>query len=55
MLLGIALHAALSLYPTIWPVTDVTADADGYFDEFVLAVHGFRISRRHSRSPMPGS
>ena len=43
MLLGIALHAALSFYPTIWPVTDVTADADGYFDEFVLAVHGFRM------------
>ena len=43
MLLGIALHAALSFYPTIWPVTDVTADIDGYFDEFVLAVHGFRM------------
>jgi fucose 4-O-acetylase-like acetyltransferase len=43
MLLGVALHAALSFYPTIWPVTDVTADVDGYFDEFVLAVHGFRM------------
>jgi peptidoglycan/LPS O-acetylase OafA/YrhL len=43
MLLGIALHAALAFYPTIWPVTDVTADGDGYFDEFVLAVHGFRM------------
>ena len=43
MLLGIALHAALSFYPTIWPVTDITADIDGYFDEFVLAVHGFRM------------
>ena len=43
MLLGIGLHAALSFYPTVWPVTDITADADGYFDEFVLAVHGFRM------------
>ena len=43
MLLGIGLHAALSFYPTIWPVTDVTADMDDYFDEFVLAVHGFRM------------
>lgn len=43
MLLGIALHAALSFYPTIWPVTDVTADPEGYFDELVLAVHGFRM------------
>ena len=43
MLLGIGLHAALSFYPTVWPVTDSTADLDGYFDEFVLAVHGFRM------------
>jgi len=43
MLLGIGLHAALSFYPTVWPVTDITADSDGYFDEFVLAVHGFRM------------
>ena len=43
MLLGIALHAALSFYPTIWPVTDVTASADSHFDDFVLAVHGFRM------------
>jgi peptidoglycan/LPS O-acetylase OafA/YrhL len=43
MLLGVALHAALSFYPTVWPVTDVTADIDSYFDEFVLAVHGFRM------------
>lgn len=43
MLLGIGLHAALSFYPTVWPVTDITADIDGYFDEFVLAVHGFRM------------
>jgi fucose 4-O-acetylase-like acetyltransferase len=43
MLLGVALHAALAFYPTVWPVTDVTADSEGYFDEFVLAVHGFRM------------
>ena len=43
MLLGIGLHAALSFYPTVWPVQDITADADGFFDEFVLFVHGFRM------------
>lgn len=43
MVLGIGLHAALSFYPTTWPVTDVMADTDGYFDEFVLAIHGFRM------------
>ena len=43
MLLGIGLHAALSFYPTVWPVQDITADADGLFDEFVLFVHGFRM------------
>jgi peptidoglycan/LPS O-acetylase OafA/YrhL len=43
MLLGIGLHAALSFYPTLWPVTDIKADIDGFFDEFVLAVHGFRM------------
>jgi len=43
MVLGIGLHAALSFYPSAWPVQDVTASADGPFDEAVLAVHGFRM------------
>ena len=43
MVLGIGLHAALSFFPTAWPVQDVTASSDGIFDEFVLAVHGFRM------------
>jgi peptidoglycan/LPS O-acetylase OafA/YrhL len=43
MLLGIGLHAALSFYPSAWPVQDVKADADGLLDEVVLAIHGFRM------------
>jgi peptidoglycan/LPS O-acetylase OafA/YrhL len=43
MLLGIALHAALSFTPGAWMVTDSLADSDHLFDEFVLAVHGFRM------------
>ena len=43
MLLGIALHAALTFTPGSWIVTDVTADSSLWFDEFVLAVHGFRM------------
>ncbi len=43
MLLGIGLHAALSFYPSVWPVQDVKASYDGLFDEAVLAVHGFRM------------
>ena len=43
MLLGIALHASLSFYPSAWPVEDVTASADGLLDELVLAIHGFRM------------
>lgn len=43
MLLGIGLHAALSFYPSAWPVQDVQASADGFLDEAVLAVHGFRM------------
>jgi ankyrin repeat protein len=43
MLLGIGLHAALSFYPSAWPVEDITASSDGLFDEAVLAIHGFRM------------
>jgi peptidoglycan/LPS O-acetylase OafA/YrhL len=43
MLLGIGLHAALSFYPSAWPVQDVTAAGEGPFDELVLAIHGFRM------------
>jgi len=43
MLLGIGLHAALSFYPSAWPVQDVKASYDGFLDETVLAVHGFRM------------
>ena len=43
MLLGIGLHAALSFYPSAWPVQDAKASADGFLDEAVLAVHGFRM------------
>lgn len=43
MLLGIALHAALSFFPGFWIVVDSTADGDGWFDEFFHAVHGFRM------------
>ncbi len=43
MLLGIGLHAALSSYPSAWPVEDVTASSDGFLDEAVMAVHGFRM------------
>ena len=43
MLLGIGLHAALSFYPSAWPVQDVKASYDGLFDEATIAVHGFRM------------
>ncbi len=43
MLLGIALHSALPFFSTIWPVPDSSASTDNYFDEFVQAVHGFRM------------
>lgn len=43
MLLGIALHGALPFFATIWPVPEVSASTDAYFDEFVQAVHGFRM------------
>ncbi|MGQ0847161.1 MAG: acyltransferase family protein [Sporichthyaceae bacterium] len=43
MLLGIALHAAMPFFATIWPVPEPTASLDAGFDEFVQAVHGFRM------------
>lgn len=43
MLLGIGLHAALAFLPGFWPVQDNRAGFDGPFDEFLWAVHGFRM------------
>lgn len=43
MLLGIGLHAALSSFPTFWPVQDDTSSYEGLFDGFVLAADGFRM------------
>ncbi|MGA1566672.1 MAG: acyltransferase family protein [Ilumatobacteraceae bacterium] len=43
MLLGVGLHASLAFFPAGWPVTDGTANVDGWFDEFFHAVHGFRM------------
>lgn len=41
MLLGIALHGALSFIPTLWPVQD--AHQNGLFGLLVAAIHGFRM------------
>ena len=43
MLLGVGLHAALSFFPAPWWVQDRASDHEGLFDEFVAAVHGFRM------------
>lgn len=43
MLLGIALHASLAFFPSFWPVQDNTSNIDGIYDEFLHAVHGFRM------------
>lgn len=43
MLLGIGLHAALSFIPGFWAVQDNKAGFAGPFDEFLVAVHGFRM------------
>lgn len=43
MLLGIGLHAALSFFPGFWWVEDRTAGWGGFYDEFLWAVHGFRM------------
>jgi len=43
MLLGIGLHASLAFFPAPWWVQDRTSGFDGLFDEFLWAVHGFRM------------
>lgn len=43
MLLGIGLHASLAFFPAAWWVQDRTSGYDGPFDEFLWAVHGFRM------------
>ena len=43
MLLGIGLHTSLAFFPAPWWVQDRTSGLDGMFDEFLVAVHGFRM------------
>lgn len=43
MLLGVGLHAALAFFPALWWVQDRTSTLDGPYDEFLWAVHGFRM------------
>ena len=43
MLLGIGLHASLAYFPAPWWVQDPSSGFDGLFDEFLWAVHGFRM------------
>ncbi len=43
MLLGIGLHASLAFFPAPWWVQDRTSSYEGLFDEFLWAVHGFRM------------
>ena len=43
MLLGVGLHAALTFFPTVWPVQDRTAGYHGPWEEMFFAVHGFRM------------
>ncbi|MCE2527010.1 MAG: acyltransferase family protein [Actinomycetia bacterium] len=43
MLLGVGLHAALAFIPVPWWVQDRTSSFDGLYDEFLWAVHGFRM------------
>ena len=43
MLLGIGLHAAMPFYASTWPIAEPTASVAGWFDEFALALHGFRM------------
>ena len=43
MLLGVGLHASLAFFPSFWPAQDSTSDLNGPFDEFLWAVHGFRM------------
>lgn len=43
MLLGIGLHASLAFFPAPWWVQDRSSGFEGLFDEFLWAVHGFRM------------
>ena len=43
MLLGVALHAALTFFPGVWPVQDSTAGYHGPWEELFFAVHAFRM------------
>ena len=43
MLLGIGLHASLAFFPAPWWVQDRTSGYEGLFDDFLWAVHGFRM------------
>ncbi len=43
MLLGVGLHAALAFFPAPWWVQDPTSGWEGPYDEFLWAVHGFRM------------
>ncbi len=43
MLLGVGLHAALAFFPVPWWVQDITSSFNGPYDEFLWAVHGFRM------------
>lgn len=43
MLLGVGLHAALAFFPAQWWVQDRTSSLNGPYDEFLWAVHGFRM------------
>ena len=43
MLLGIGLHVSLAFFPAQWWVQDRTYGIDGLYDEFLWAVHGFRM------------
>ncbi|MDP6868735.1 MAG: acyltransferase family protein [Acidimicrobiales bacterium] len=43
MLIGIGLHASLAFFPSFWPVQDKGTSTGGPFDEFLIAVHGFRM------------
>ena len=43
MLLGIALHGALSFIPEVWPVTDSSQESADLFGLAALFIHGFRM------------
>ena len=45
MSLGIVLHGTLSFIPNAWPAEDIRAlsDGEGFYDEILSAIHGFRM------------